>query len=186
LPTITSPSGNNSSENNYRLLQQSKASSKLNLLKTSDSGLAFSNPSCDPLTADTPPSPSILTSTSSSASSPPTPTHANHQLDFDNLRLKHDKLLKENAEAVRKFKLLEQIHLDAVNEFDKQQSLMYGQLDELTQNLRACESANKKLLKGDELAKYKETCRQQSAEIENLNKKIEGLNFNLKNVCIVF
>ncbi len=87
---------------------------------------------------------------------------------------------------MRKFKLLEQIHLDAVNEFDKQQSLMYGQLDEVTQNLRACESANKKLLKSEELAKYKETCRQQSAEIENLNKKIEGLNFNLKNVCIVF
>jgi len=127
-------------------------------------------------------SPSILTSTSSVVSDPSVSNASIHQLEFDSLKIKHEKLLKENAEAVRQFKLLEQIHLDAVNEFDKQQSLMYAQMDEVTQSLRACEGLNKKLMKGEEITKYKETCRLQQTEIENLNKKIDCLNSSLKQV----
>lgn len=108
------------------------------------------------------------------------------------MRQKNEKLQREANESNRKFKLLEQIHLDAVNEFDKQQSLMYSQLEELTIKLNQSEfnqeGLNNKMkdkqeasveqirnLK-DEISKYKEKCKHQDQEIEALNKRIDVFN----------
>lgn len=117
-----------------------------------------------------------------------------NETDFDSLRQHCEKLQKENAESTRKFKLLEQIHLDAVSEFDKQQSSVYHQLDEVTVKLNQSEMAQDKLNKkhegmteqigslNEQIAKYKEKCKLQENEISDLNKKIEGYNLSLSQI----
>ncbi len=74
---------------------------------------------------------SITTTTTTNKSS-----DAASSVEVEQIRAKNEKLQKECNEANRKFKLLEQIHLEAVNEFDKQQSLMCGQLEEMGGQLK--------------------------------------------------
>lgn len=151
-------------------------------IKNGKKNTTIDNPIDSPESSSSP-SPSTLTSTSSQLNS----TLCNNKTDVDTLRQKNDKLSKETTESNRKFKLLEQIHLDAVSEFDKQQNLMYNQLEEMTAKLNQSEF-NQEQLKdthtdqlrnlNEQICKYKEKCKQQDQEIESLNKRIEGFNIS--------
>ena len=62
---------------------------------------------------------------------PPPPLASNSSQQFEALKTQYEKLIKENSEISSKFKLLEQIHLDTINEYDKQQSRLYNQIDDM-------------------------------------------------------
>lgn len=50
---------------------------------------------------------------------------------YEMLKNQCEKLIDENNEITSKFKLLEQIHLDTINEYDKQQNRLISQLDDM-------------------------------------------------------
>jgi hypothetical protein len=112
-------------------------------------------------------------------------------IELESLKQKHDLLFKENSELNSKFKLLEQIHLEAIAEYDNQQSQMFSQIDEMHSKLNKNESELDSLSKrlasskqqneaslaqikslSDQLLKQKETIQIKDKEIENLNKEI--------------
>lgn len=119
------------------------------------------------------------------------------QFEFDTLKQKHDLLQKENSDLLSKFKLLEQIHLEAIAEYDNQQSQMFNQMDEmhskLNKNESELDSLNKRLNSSkqqnetnlsqiktlnDQLNKYKETIQLKDKEIESLSKEMLKSNDN--------
>ncbi len=116
-------------------------------------------------------------------------------ISYDSLKQKYDKLSIDNNELQSKFKLLEQIHLNTINEYEKRQNRLYNQIDEMHVKLSNTEmdveQLNKKLSQSnksndsslmqlqnlnDHLNKYKETMQLQEKEIEKLNKKLQQIN----------
>ena len=116
-------------------------------------------------------------------------------ISYDSLKQKYDKLTQDNNELQSKFKLLEQIHLNTINEYEKRQNRLYNQIDEMHVKLSNSEldieQLNKKLTQSnksndsslmqlqnlnDHLNKYKETMQLQEKEIEKLNKKLQQIN----------
>ena len=92
-----------------------------------------------------------------------------------------------------KFKLLEQIHLDALNEYDKQQHRLYGQLDDLQLKCAAYEheleatgkrhaaqvkvahEAHTAQIKSltQQLQEQKERCARQQTELDKVSRQME-------------
>jgi chromosome segregation ATPase len=114
---------------------------------------------------------------------------------FDSLKQQHDKLASENAEISSKFKLLEQIHLDTISEYDKQQAHLFNQIedmhlkankteheiDNLTKRLNQTKlSYDSSLVQinalNAQLSEYKETIHSQEKEITRLSAKIQQLS----------
>ncbi len=122
-------------------------------------------------------------------------TSLSSSISYDSLKQKYDKLSQDNTELQSKFKLLEQIHLNTINEYEKRQNRLYNQIDEMHVKLSTSEldveQLNKKLTQSnksndsslmqlqnlnDHLNKYKETMQLQEREIEKLNKKLQQIN----------
>jgi DNA repair exonuclease SbcCD ATPase subunit len=144
------------------------------------------------------PPPSLLLTTSLSSSS------SNQHLDL--LKQQYEKVLQENNEITSKFKLLEQIHLDAINEYDKQQNRLYNQIDDMHLKCNTFEHEidvlNKRLSQSkqvnesglsqikslnQQLNEYKEKIVRQEKEIEKFNRQMENLSKfseNLDNVVV--
>lgn len=120
----------------------------------------------------------------SKAQSPSQLTPKTEPLSYESLKSQHEKLIKDNSELNSKFKILEQIHLDSVAEFDQQQSQLYSQLNEMTEKLGKSEDeldmVNKKLVQSknanetslNEIKKLNDKIENQQKEMERLNKKL--------------
>jgi DNA repair exonuclease SbcCD ATPase subunit len=114
---------------------------------------------------------------------------------FDLLKQQYERVLQENNEITSKFKLLEQIHLDAINEYDKQQNRLYNQIqdmhlkcntfeheiDVLNKRLSQTKQSNESGLMqiktlNQQLNEYKEKIVRQEKEIEKFNRQMENLS----------
>lgn len=114
---------------------------------------------------------------------------------FDSLKQQHEKLVSENAEISSKFKLLEQIHLDTISEYDKQQAHLFNQIEDMHLKANKTEHEIENLTKrlnqtklsydsslvqinalNSQLSEYKETIQSQEKEISRLNTKIQQLS----------
>ena len=187
---------------NTTLLGPSKSlTNKIDENRSSTTSDLYNNDS--PLTPPPPlppqPPPSLLLTTSLSTSS-----SSNQQLDL--LKQQYEKVLQENNEITSKFKLLEQIHLDAINEYDKQQNRLYNQIDDMHLKCNTFEHEidvlNKRLSQSkqvnesgliqikslnQQLNEYKEKIVRQEKEIEKFNRQMENLSKfseNLDNVVV--
>jgi chromosome segregation ATPase len=117
------------------------------------------------------------------------------QHQFDLLKQQYERVLQENNEITSKFKLLEQIHLDAINEYDKQQNRLYNQIqdmhlkcntfeheiDVLNKRLSQSKQSNESGLMqikalNQQLNEYKEKIVRQEKEIEKFNRQMENLS----------
>ena len=110
--------------------------------------------------------------------------------EHEGLKFKYEKVLKEHSEATCKFKLLEQIHLEAVGEFERQQASMYHQLEsmssrltnselELNARLAAAKQQQEASLEQiaaltDQVNKFKDKCKLQEGQIDCLYKRLEA------------
>ncbi|CAF0783627.1 unnamed protein product [Brachionus calyciflorus] len=120
----------------------------------------------------------------------PTPTDDQNQSvqndtqNYEILKNQYDKLVKENSDLSSKFKILEQFHLDSIGEYDRQQTRLYNQIDDMTVKINKSEQeldlvnkkfGNIKLTNEEQLNQIKklnETILEQEKEIEKLNKKL--------------
>jgi hypothetical protein len=139
------------------------------------------------------PNNSSTNSTTSSNSISPLPTNVNltssksSSSSYETLKQSYDKQSKDLNEMSSKFKLLEQIHLETIKEYDKQHSKFYAQLDDLNSKLNRnerelddthktfnllkqtnTENVQKIQLLNEQILKYKDTVQQQEKEIEKL------------------
>jgi len=82
----------------------------------------------------------------------------------------YDKLVKENTQLNSKYKLLEQIHLEAIAEYDNQHELMFNQIDELNLKLNKTDLEQGKLQ--NLLAQSKQQADLNLNQIKTLNEQL--------------
>ncbi|RNA12964.1 hypothetical protein BpHYR1_052466, partial [Brachionus plicatilis] len=122
-------------------------------------------------------------STATAATTQPSQPRSEDQ-SYEALHSQHEQLIKDNSELHSKFKILEQIHVDSVAEYDQRQSRLYGQLDELAEKLAKAENelelANKRAAQSksaneaslSQIKKLNETIDHQQKEVDKLSKKL--------------
>lgn len=100
----------------------------------------------------------------------PSPSTTSDQIEH----LKHvnDRLTKENLDLSHKFKLLEQIHVDTIAEYDKQHARLYSQLDDLHSRLHTTEH---------ELNSLRQQQQQQPTD-GSWNKEVKSLDARISDV----
>ena len=153
---------------------------------SSDTELSLPPP---PLPPSQPPTTTLLAAATNSS------LFSGQQHQFDLLKQQYERVLQENNEITSKFKLLEQIHLDAINEYDKQQNRLYNQIqdmhlkcntfeheiDVLNKRLSQSKQSNESGLMqiktlNQQLNEYKEKIVRQEKEIEKFNRQMENLS----------
>ncbi len=98
--------------------------------------------------------------------------------DFEQLKMQYEKLLKENNEISSKFKLLEQIHLDTINEYDKQQSRLYNQIEDMHLKTNKSDHELENLTK--RYNQMKSSYESSLSQISSLNEQLSKCENNLK------
>lgn len=89
---------------------------------------------------------------------------------IDTLKIQYEKLLNDNHEMKLKFKLLEDIHQDTINEYDKQQLILHQQIDNMSFKCNQNEYNYENLL--EKLNSIKNTYDSSVMQMQTLNEQL--------------